>query len=110
MPFSKSEADKINGLIESFKGGYTTLTEEQVKYARAILSSNNDLLALINDILDLSRIEAGRLSLEPAPLRFADLLQELADMHSKGILTDEEYAQLAKEDAAAPAETSVWTP
>jgi signal transduction histidine kinase len=39
-----------------------TLTEEQVKYARAILSSNNDLLALINDILDLSRIEAGQSS------------------------------------------------
>ncbi len=40
-----------------------TLTEEQVKYARAILSSNNDLLALINDILDLSRIEAGHVEL-----------------------------------------------
>ncbi|HHA2487110.1 TPA: response regulator [Stenotrophomonas maltophilia] len=39
-----------------------TLTEEQVKYARAILSSNNDLLALINDILDLSRIEADALA------------------------------------------------
>jgi hypothetical protein len=34
MPFSKSEADKINGLIESFKGGYTTLTIEQVELAR----------------------------------------------------------------------------
>jgi len=40
-----------------------TLTAEQVKYAQAILSSNNDLLALINDILDLSRIEAGHVEL-----------------------------------------------
>lgn len=40
-----------------------TLTAEQVKYAQAILSSNNDLLSLINDILDLSRIEAGHVEL-----------------------------------------------
>src|SRR5690606_7670101 len=41
----------------------STLTTEQVKYAQAIHSANNDLLALINDILDLSRIEAGHVEL-----------------------------------------------
>lgn len=39
------------------------LNAEQVKYAQAIHSSNTDLLALINDILDLSRIEAGHVEL-----------------------------------------------
>ena len=41
------------------------LTDEQVKYAKTIESSGNDLLNLINDILDLSKIEAGHLEIKP---------------------------------------------
>lgn len=56
-----------------------TLTEEQVKYARAILSSNNDLLALINDILDLSRIEAGHVELADELVVVDSVLQRLRE-------------------------------
>lgn len=56
-----------------------TLTEEQVKYARAILSSNNDLLALINDILDLSRIEAGHVELADEVVVTGSVLQRLRE-------------------------------
>ncbi|AWH53292.1 histidine kinase [Stenotrophomonas sp. ESTM1D_MKCIP4_1] len=56
-----------------------TLTDEQVKYARAILSSNNDLLALINDILDLSRIEAGHVELSDEVVVVDSVLHRLRE-------------------------------
>ncbi|WP_238446631.1 response regulator [Azohydromonas australica] len=51
------------------------LSAEQVKYARAVFEANNDLLVLINDILDLSKIEAGHADLSAEPIALADLLE-----------------------------------
>ncbi len=53
------------------------LTEEQVKFARTIQSSGNDLLALINDILDLSKIEAGQMEIRPEPVSVNRLIGDL---------------------------------
>lgn len=53
------------------------LSEEQVKFAQTIYSAGNDLLNLINDILDISKVEAGKLELKPQELAVQHLANSL---------------------------------
>ena len=53
------------------------LTEEQKTYVNAILSSGHSLLVILNDILDLSKIEAGKVTIDPSPAVIGTLLEEL---------------------------------
>ncbi|KUL97324.1 histidine kinase [Bosea sp. WAO] len=56
------------------------LTDEQVKFAKTIQSSGNDLLNLINDILDLSKIEAGHVEIRPEPIELERLAGNLRQL------------------------------
>ncbi len=90
--------------------GYTALTtahldnEERARdYLSKIAQASNHLLSLINDVLDMSRIESGKVTIEERPENLADILQGLrniiqSDVHAKGLelfidtvdITDEE--------------------
>jgi signal transduction histidine kinase len=54
------------------------LTPKQVEFARSVRDAGHDLLNLISDILDLSKVEAGKLDVAMAPVRIADLADELS--------------------------------
>jgi signal transduction histidine kinase len=54
----------------------TSLTEEQSDFVQEILHAGHHLLELINDILDLARIESGRVKLNLEPVELSPLLRE----------------------------------
>jgi PAS domain S-box-containing protein len=54
----------------------TKLTPQQRDYIRTARESADGLLAIINDILDVSKIDAGRLTLDPAPFRLRDTVED----------------------------------
>jgi len=59
------------------------LNERQLAYVDDVLAAGRHLLALINDVLDLAKIEAGRMDLDLAPVSLADVLQGGMTMHGE---------------------------
>lgn len=62
------------------------LPESALDCVETIRTSSNQLLTMINDILDMSNIEAGRLELEKAEFNLRDLIEEVLELHSESAL------------------------
>ncbi|KKM96299.1 hypothetical protein LCGC14_1179450 [marine sediment metagenome] len=60
----------------------TELSSEQVEFAQTIARSADDLLSVINDILDYSRVEAGKLELEEEPFSLRQCVEDALDLVS----------------------------
>ncbi|MDP8232396.1 MAG: histidine kinase dimerization/phospho-acceptor domain-containing protein [Candidatus Zophobacter franzmannii] len=58
----------------------TTLNDEQLDFIETIKISSDALLSIINDILDYSKIEAGKLELESVPFEITNLVEEVLEM------------------------------
>ena len=71
----------LNGVIGfAVQLGKTDLTEHQKDYLRTIESSAKHLLAIINNILDFSKLEAGRLSFEKIPFSLRDTVYDTVNL------------------------------
>ncbi|MBC9913120.1 GAF domain-containing hybrid sensor histidine kinase/response regulator [Chitinophaga varians] len=82
-------------MLEENKEG--NLFPRQVEYAGIMHKSGSDLLRLINDILDLSKIEAGKVELTPEPVRIAAVIEDLDNLF--GVVAQEKQIQYTTEMA-----------
>ena len=90
----------LNGILgyAQILRDYTSLDEEQHKYAEIIEHSGHHLLALINDVLDIARIEEGNLSSQPADFDLPSFLTSINYViqiraRQKGIEFNPEFSQ-----------------
>jgi signal transduction histidine kinase/FixJ family two-component response regulator len=68
----------VLGLLGLLKG--TDLNDEQAEYVRTAKDSGNALLEIISDILDFSKMEAGRMEFEKAPVSLQHLLKSVQEI------------------------------
>ncbi len=67
-------------LVKGLSGADHAEADQHAQWAQTIVSSGDHLLCILNDILDLSKIEAGKMTYESVPVAVEQLLGEVRDM------------------------------
>ncbi|MBX7056442.1 MAG: response regulator [Leptospirales bacterium] len=75
----RTPMNSILGMVELLQE--TTLSEEQKRYVEAVRGGGSALLRILNDVLDISRIEAGRMEVQPEEVDLRKIIPALATMH-----------------------------
>lgn len=76
----RTPMNAILGFTDILKRGYVKNEHESLKYLNTIQSSGKNLLELINDILDLSKVEAGKIEFEAVKFQPYTVLNEVTQM------------------------------
>ncbi|MDD6616278.1 MAG: ATP-binding protein, partial [Lachnospiraceae bacterium] len=81
----------LSGLLERDSGD----PERVRSHSKKINASGKHLLALINEVLDMSKIESGKTTLKPAPFSLSELLEELTDVFQTQAQAKEQTFQVS---------------
>jgi len=94
-PFFANAVHELRTPIQTIIGtlelmGDTTLNPEQTEYVRQVRFSADILLALVNDLLDFSKIQSGQFKLERIPVNPSNVVEETVDLisieaHNRGL-------------------------
>jgi signal transduction histidine kinase len=99
----RTPMNAVLGFTEALLAGVDgPINDEQRRSLEWVRRGGGDLLNLINELLDLSRIEAGKLTLQPEPFRPVDLLEVLMAQHRS--LAAQKGLGLSYDASTAPAE------
>jgi CheY-like chemotaxis protein/signal transduction histidine kinase/CHASE3 domain sensor protein len=77
------------------------LSEDQIKYASVIFNAGNDLLTLINDILDLSKIESGKLEMHNENIKVSEILADMQSLFAEFAINKKIHYQTSAIDVPA---------
>lgn len=78
----------IRALVETLQDGHAGGPETEAEFLRRIRQQTDRLTSLVNELLDLSRIESGAIILHPEPLRLGEIVAEAAGLLSTAALAN----------------------
>jgi signal transduction histidine kinase len=88
-------------------GAAGEITDQQQRFLETIKQNADRLSVLVNDLLDISRIDQGRVELRFSPMNMVDLIETVAD-HLEGRVTDEKRPMQISIDLPDDQPLTVW--